>query len=106
MTKSVFLIAAMICLLIPLSANADDHDEVTIRVMQMDEIKPDSVINRIELPVFEDDPSNEADMNSMDERGLANQGAGFTGEIDARGFEAEIEVQGMQNELSTQGHGK
>lgn len=99
MTRPVILIVALFCLLSPLSALADNHDEVTIRVMQMDEVTPDSVINRIELPVLDDGMAMDADMRAHEENGFAR-------EMDMRGFEAEVEVQGMQNEISNQGHGK
>jgi cobalamin biosynthesis Co2+ chelatase CbiK len=99
MTRPVTLIFALFCLLSPLSALADNHDEVTIRVMQIDEVTPDSVINRIELPVLEDGMAMDADMR-------AHEDNSFASEMDMRGFEAEVEVQGMQNEISNQGHGK
>ena len=99
MTRPVLLILALFCLLSPLAALADDHDEVTIRVLQMDDVTPDSVINRIELPAFEDEVSLDTDMTAHEEQG-------FAADMDNSGFEAGMEVQGLQNEMSTQGHGK
>lgn len=99
MTKYILLIVSVTCLLMPFAAFADDHDEVTIRVMQMDEETPDSLINRIELPVFED-------AGHIDSGMAAHEQNDFADEMDSRGFEFEVEIQGMQNEISNQGHGK
>ena len=99
MTKYIILIVSVTSLLMPFVVFADDHDEVTIRVMQMDEETPDSLINRIELPVFEDEGPMGAGMTAHENNDFAN-------ELESRGFEVEVEVQGMQNEISNQGHGK
>ncbi len=99
MAKHLLLTFYLTVLFVPYQAFADNHDDVTIRVMQMDEVTPDSVINRIELPAFETDVTIEAEMSH-------HEPEGFAGEIDSMGFEAEVEVQGMQNEISTKGHGR
>lgn len=106
MTKPVLLFVALFCLLTPLSALADDHDEVTIRIMQMDEETPDSVINRIQLPALEDEAVMGGGMRAPEDNGFAHQDMGFAEEMGNSDFEAGMEVQGMQNEISTQGHGK
>ena len=102
MTKPVLLIASLFSLLNPLAALADNHDEVTIRVMQMDEETPDSVINRIELPVFEGEEVIDAGMKAHEQNNFADYDMDFAGEMGA----GEVEVQGIQNEISNQGHGK
>jgi hypothetical protein len=99
MTRPVLLILVIFSLLSPLTALADDHDEVTIRVLQMDEVTPDSVINRIELPDFEN-------AVPMDEGMPDYEGQGFAAEMGNSDFEAGMEVQGLQNEMSNQRHGK
>ena len=106
MTKPVLLIVALFYLLNPLAVLADNHDEVTIRVMQMDEETPDSVINRIELPSFEGEEATDTNLEAYQQNDFADQDMGFASEMGAGGFEAEVEVQGIQNEISNQGHGK
>jgi len=106
MAKYILLIISVAGLLMPYAAFAGDHDEVTIRVLQMDEETPDSVINRIVLPVIEDELSNDAGMNAAKENSLDNLDDRHGMDFDAKGFEPVIEVDDIQHEFPGQGHGK
>ena len=106
MAKYLLLIALIVFSLIPLSGIADEHDDVTIRVLQMDEKTPDSVINQIALPVMHDEHAPESGVQAVDEHDNASMEADHGQEIDVRGFETEIEVENIQNGITTQVHGK
>ena len=106
MNKFILISNLVAVFIMPVAAVADNHDEVTIRVLQMDEETPDSVINQIVLPVMEDGSSGDTGMNAIEEKGRVSQGAGRDEAIDVQGFDAEIGIEGMQNEISTQGHGR
>ena len=54
---TVMAMAAMISL--PMAANAADDDEVTIRVMEMNEVSSDAVMQQIELPEVASDQAQE-----------------------------------------------
>ena len=106
MAKYQLLIALIVFSLIPLSGIADEHDDVTIRVLQMDEKTPDSVINQIALPVMHDEHAPESGVQAVDEHDNASMEADHGQEIDVRGFETGIEVENIQNGITTQVHGK
>jgi hypothetical protein len=106
MVKSILLIASVVCLMTPLSVVAEEHDEVTMRVLEMDEATPDSVINQIALPVIQDEYDPDGGMKTIDEQGSVDIDDAQGHEIDIKEFESDIEIENIQGGISTQVHGK
>jgi hypothetical protein len=106
MTKYILLMISMAGLLMPYVAVADNRDEVTISVLQMDEETPDSVINRIALPVIEDELSSVVRLRAPEENGLTNLDERHGMDFDTKGLEPVVEVEDLQREIPGQGHGK
>ena len=108
--KQLVIFAILIVSLAPFTAIADEKYEVTIRVLEMDEITPDSVINTISLPEISmerpsvADSHNGGEVESLSVQESNNFGDELGSNLDAP--ETEMGADDAQGEMSSHGNGK